>query len=293
MEINLPVLIIGYNRPEKITNLILNLRKFKPKKIYFSVDGPNSKKENDYINVALCRRSVEYIDWKCEIHTRFLDKNFGCRDAVITAINWAFNYEEFLLILEDDIEINPSFFRISEILLAKYRSDPDIFAICASNISDIDETEFIEDYYFTKYFSGWGWATWKDKWQLYNKNIFEMTKINFLQILKENNFNIFVTLYFYYNFNLIKNKRLDTWDYQINQLIINSNLGVLKMSRNLSKNTGIGEFATHTTVLPYIKYFDREICEIKHPRELKVDSKKEALHRKNLIRNLLKVIKND
>ena len=39
---DIPILVLGYNRPEHIKKLILSLRKVRPKIIYISLDGPKN-----------------------------------------------------------------------------------------------------------------------------------------------------------------------------------------------------------------------------------------------------------
>ena len=50
---DIPVLVLGYNRPEHIKKLILSLRKVRPKIIYISLDGPKNnltdKKKNESV----------------------------------------------------------------------------------------------------------------------------------------------------------------------------------------------------------------------------------------------------
>ena len=48
---------------------------------------------------AVIRKS---IDWPCEVHHLFSDKNLGCRLGVTRAINWFFENVDEGIILEDD-----------------------------------------------------------------------------------------------------------------------------------------------------------------------------------------------
>jgi GT2 family glycosyltransferase len=63
---NIPVLILGYNRPSHIKKLISSLRKIKPKKIYISLDGPKKNLE-DIKNCKLVKNEVNKINWSCKI----------------------------------------------------------------------------------------------------------------------------------------------------------------------------------------------------------------------------------
>lgn len=288
MNTNLPVLLIAYNRPEMVLRSINKLREIKPRKIYFAVDGPKINNRSDSNKVQDCIDNAKYIDWECEVYTKFSPINQGCALGVSSAISWVFENEEFVLVLEDDIEINKDFYEIASKLLFHYRDSKEIFAICASNISNFSPKRSEETYFFTKYFSGWGWATWKDRWQDFDVGVFEKQKIDFIKILKYSNFNPIVTIYFLYNFLKVKSKKLDTWDYQINYLIMKNNLMVIKMSRNFSKNHGIGKDATHTKKLPYYGFYDEKVSVFRHPEKIDVNILREKKHRAQLSKNLLK-----
>ena len=106
---DIPILVLGYNRPEHIRKLILSLRKVKPKKIYISLDGPKDNpvdiKKNNNV-----KREIQKIDWKCKIKKKYNKKNFGCRESVSRGISWFFRENRFGIILEDDCIPKKSFF---------------------------------------------------------------------------------------------------------------------------------------------------------------------------------------
>ena len=60
-----PLLIIGYNRPEKIKNLINTIKKVKGlKNIYFKIDGPKNLKDVKKIkDVLLVVNKLKTKDW--------------------------------------------------------------------------------------------------------------------------------------------------------------------------------------------------------------------------------------
>ena len=112
--------------------------------------------------------------------------------------------------------------------------------------------------------------------------------MSFFSLLKLNNFNFFISLYFWINFYRIKHKYINAWDYQINYLLFVTNMKVLKPDRNLSTNIGIGTSATHTKKMPELMLnclpFELPHLDIK----LSIDSKKEILWRKSRLRFLIK-----
>jgi hypothetical protein len=157
-----------------------------------------------------------------------------------------------LIILEDDVLISNDFYSESSKLLKIYKDHRNIFSICASNISDFDAKENSNEIFFSRYFSSWGWATWKEQWENYSFNLSDVKKISFSRLLSLNNYNIFISLYFFINFRFISRGLLSTWDYQVNHLIFSQGKYVIKFKKNLSTNLGGGIDATHTRFLPKI-----------------------------------------
>lgn len=85
---------------------------------------------------------------------------------IFKAINWVFENEEELILLEDDCLPSKSFFYFCDELLEKYKYDKRIFMICGRN--SLNHTHYANDssYFFAKSNAIWGWAIWKDRWVL-------------------------------------------------------------------------------------------------------------------------------
>jgi len=62
-----PVLIVAFNRPEKLKNLLESLRASAPPVVMLAVDGPREGISSDNQLVANTQKMVEIIDWKCVI----------------------------------------------------------------------------------------------------------------------------------------------------------------------------------------------------------------------------------
>ena len=88
MTIDIPVVIIFYNRPEKLKRLFIELKKFKPQKLFLISDG--AKNTNDKEKILKCRKLIK-PDWKCKIYKNFSKKNLGCRKRVLSGLNWVFS----------------------------------------------------------------------------------------------------------------------------------------------------------------------------------------------------------
>jgi hypothetical protein len=159
------VLIIAFNRPELAKKIILAVRNARPSKLFFACDGPRSGKSEEAMKVQAVRRLVDLIDWPCELHTRFLEKNEGCGRAVSSAIEWFLNSAGEGIILEDDCLPAPAFFEYAAAMLERYRNDHRIGIISGTNMAP--EVELDGDFGFSKIITCWGWATWRRSWENY------------------------------------------------------------------------------------------------------------------------------
>ena len=174
------------------------------------------------------------------------------------------------MIIEDDVVVSKEFYSSGFDLLQRYEKNNKIFAICASNISINLGIKYKYDYYFTKYFSGWGWIIWADKWKKYDFEIKKNNRVKFKSLLKINNYNVMISIYFYLNLVLISKGYLQAWDYQVNNLVFRNNYLNIKFTKNLSENSGIGSDATHTKNMPVIKIKKMGKNNIIHPPSVKI-----------------------
>jgi len=159
------VLFIFFARIEQTAAVFEQIKIARPRKLFLYQDGPRPEREDDIVNVQQCREIVSDIDWDCEVHTLFQEKNFGCDPSEFIAQKWMFDHVDKGIVLEDDDVPSQSFFYFCKEMLDKYENDTRFNIICGMN--NIEEYDNGYSYFFTRYGSIWGWATWKrniDKW---------------------------------------------------------------------------------------------------------------------------------
>ena len=239
-----PILFLIFNRPDTTIKVFESIRIIKPKKLYISCDGPRKNNLYDLNNIEKVKKIVEKIDWECQIYKKYRKENLGCKIAVSDAINWFFKNEEKGIILEDDTLPSKSFYPFCELMLKKYEDKKVIMHIGGHKPSNIGKDGFSISY--TKATHVWGWATWRDRWKNYSVDLNNTYNLNILpefeyferkrKIKKRTKL-----------LQMIKNKTLDTWDYQWN-FAVRTNSGLaIRPSVNLVKNIGFGHVdATHT-----------------------------------------------
>lgn len=165
-----PVLFFIFNRPDTTQIVFDEIRKSRPGQLFVSADGPREGKAGEAERCQAARDVVKQVDWDCEVHINFRDKNMGLKIAVSSGIDWFFNRVEEGIILEDDCVPSQSFFWFCQELLERYRDDERIMQISGNNFL-FGEKVTDASYYFSKLGDIWGWATWRRAWECYDLNM--------------------------------------------------------------------------------------------------------------------------
>ena len=273
----IPLVIIIFNRPDKTKILYESLKKYKPTNLFIISDGPRNNFENEKEKVIQSRSIFEKIDWECEVLFNISETNLGCRERIISGLNWVFDKVDKAIILEDDCIPTDDFFIYMEILLEKYQNNKKISSVCGTNF--LSDTYDVKDsYLYSKYCHVWGWGTWKDRWFKIDSKLKNLDKIKENRFLKKYLGSIRAYFYWHWLLDRVKNKKLNSWAYIWNFTnFTNENLSIIPSS-NLISNIGIGKNSSNTRSLPY-KYIEakkiknRFSLPLKHPQNVTVDLK--------------------
>jgi hypothetical protein len=162
---SIPTLLLLFNRPDTTRQLIDALRVIKPKYLYLAQDWPRDVQDEQMIKEV--RQVIDTIDWDCEKEFLFQEKNLGCYNAVVGAIDWFFERVEFGIILEDDCIPSPSFFSLCEQSDKRYMDNKFIGLIAGSNF--LTQLPSDDTIIFSQHSPLlWGWATWRDRWSQFH-----------------------------------------------------------------------------------------------------------------------------
>ena len=245
---NTPVLLIIFNRADTTKLVFEAIRKARPPRLYVAADGPRAHVPSDQQKCAAARKIVEQVDWPCEVKTLFHDENLNCGKAPSTAMSWFFKHEEQGIILEDDCLPSQSFFRYCQELLEKYKDDSRVMHVGGNNFLGGWRNDPDYSYYFSRSGHIWGWATWRRAWQTFDFDILLYTKLKQKGFFDRFFLNPLEKVYRLRKFDKTVANRgnVDWWDYQWDfARFSNSGLAIVP-NRNLVKNLGFGEGATHT-----------------------------------------------
>lgn len=281
------ILYLVFNRLESVKKSFEPIKIIAPKRLYVSADGPRDTHDEDKEKCAKVRQYIkEHVNWNCEVHYLYRDLNLGCGKAVSEAIDWFFDKEDEGIIIEDDCVPDLSFFKFCEELLNRYRNHKNIFQIAGSNWQK-GIKRGAADYYFSYISSVWGWATWRDRWDLYRYTI-DLYSEDYMKMtsnLKQIALNQREVYYHLNCFEKTASGLLDTWDYQWRYLMFLNRGKNIVPNCNLISNVGFGEEGTHTLNSEHwrSKLKAKELnFPLKHPKSLSVNKKADGFLAKHI-----------
>ena len=276
MMFNTPIVLFLFNRPAETKKLFEVIRALQPTRLFIVADGPRESNSEDQQLCNLVRSLVSTIDWPCEIDRRFADKNIGCRHSIPDGLNWVFEQVEECIILEDDCIPDLSFFAFCRSLLDYYRNDTTIMTIGGHRFDGPDCTGG-PGYFFSKYPSTWGWATWKRAWQKYDVHMSAWPALrdtNWLHSILDSKDAV---AYWKRTYDQMYHG-LDTWDYALTFACwLHQGLSIRPMI-NMITNIGFGANATHNKELvnrSVMRDASAFTFPIIHPKEIAVDQEAE------------------
>ena len=179
--VDVPVQLNIWIRPECQRIQWEVIKKARPRTLFIVSDGGRTEEEWNLISQS--RHMIDTsIDWDCEIHKMYSDKNYGMYQNQMNAYAYIWSRVDRCIFLEDDVAPSVSFFQFCAELLERYKDDPRICMIAGQNyLGQYDRPD--ADYFFTAQMFGWGFATWKrvyDNYYNFNygKSVYTMDLLN-------------------------------------------------------------------------------------------------------------------
>ena len=161
------MLLLGFNRPDLLANLLEVVRRARPRELLIALDGPRDGNVRDAQACTEVRQLAQGVDWAPVVHLNLRERNLGCGPAVSSGIDWAFGLVERAIVLEDDCLPDPSFFDFCDELLDRYADDERVMQIAGCNWGASPERYGDWSYGFSAFAPVWGWASWRRAWKLY------------------------------------------------------------------------------------------------------------------------------
>lgn len=166
-----------------------------------------ARTEEELIIVNELRNYLNTIHGFKEIIIVKREKNFGLAKNIIQGVSECCKKYGKVIVLEDDLITAPNFLSFMNNSLDLYSENKDVISISGCNYP-ADLSKIQDDFYFLRIPLCWGWATWSDRWDLFDKDISLVDKINKKTI---NYINFDKTYDFFSQAIHNKNKKINTW----------------------------------------------------------------------------------
>lgn len=164
MSFTVPVLFATFARPEYARKTFDQIKKAKPKSLYFYSNKARKDNPEEICKNEIIRAYIREIDWECDLKTYFREEYVDVYTSLYSAYDWVFDNEEQAIILEEDCVPSLAFFDFCEQLLPLYKDDIRIWLISGNNLIEGYNPNGY-DYIFTRYAYQYGWATWSSRWK--------------------------------------------------------------------------------------------------------------------------------
>jgi hypothetical protein len=282
---DVPVLVVGFNRPERVKTLLDRLREVKPARVYVAVDGARKDVPGEGERVAATREQVGTIDWPCDVRTLFRDRNLGCGLGVSGAISWLFEQESRGVILEDDVLPHPSFFPFCDEMLERYESEPSVWAVSGCNLVPPRWIASSASYRFATVPHIWGWATWQRSWSRYRYEIRGWRReLPVRQLWQASGRSPSAFALWSVMFDSAARGAMDTWAVQAVASAFATGGLTVTSNVNLVDNVGFGTGATHTDLTPaYLRPAEAITFPLTHPHNISPDQPSDAWTRTHVL----------
>lgn len=165
-----PVVLFVYKRydhTEKVLKALNENLLARESELFIFCDGARAQK--DVADVERTRdvvRSFEKDNSFKKVEVRLAEKNSGLATSVINGVTEIINQYGSVIVLEDDLITSKDFLAYMNSALDFYKDNQKVWSISGYSFFAPEGLDYPHDVYMTYRGCSWGWATWKDRWEL-------------------------------------------------------------------------------------------------------------------------------
>lgn len=164
-----PIVLLAYNRPEKLAALIDSLRVSAPPKIMVVVDGPKPNRLGDTERVQETREIAQTINWTDDVTFEFRAENWGLRKSVESAVTVAVETHGRAIMMEDDARPGAAWIPYANFMLDKYESELRVEHVSGYDLVPPTHLQSPnKGSRLSRYPESYAWATWQRAWNNYD-----------------------------------------------------------------------------------------------------------------------------
>lgn len=166
-------LLFTYNRSQHTQQVLdaLSRNSVLPEKLFIFHDG--LKCEEDFDEWSKVNKLVRGMN-KCNTEIIESSHNKGLAVSIVSGVSYAFEEYDAVIVLEDDCVPTVGFVSYMIQCFEKYERDKRVYSITGYSFpAGLKKGTY--DVYGGGRISSWGWGTWKDRWEKYQKD-YELIK---------------------------------------------------------------------------------------------------------------------
>jgi hypothetical protein len=138
---------------------------FERHKIIIAIDGVKS--DSDVVlNRQVEKVARKFAEINSNVEVRNNSQNFGLGNSVLYNIDNILEKNPSIIVVEDDLVLHTSFLNFCEFGLKAYGDEKCVMSISGFSLP----IGVSENTYFLRGADCWGWATWKDRWETFDRN---------------------------------------------------------------------------------------------------------------------------
>jgi hypothetical protein len=239
MSIKIAGVYFAYNRPELIEKTLRKFSNFDFDKLIIFLNGPVDQKD-EFKTERTLSEVKKILKNKKNVELNVNKKNKNINLQFFDSLNYVFNKYEAAVVLEDDAIPSETFYNFCKTIINFHKKDDKVAAISGTNYLNI---KISEDYYYTKYFFPWGWASWRRFWKSIS---IKKNDIQHFQNSKKYNMIFSNSVEKNYWRNIFYDKNFDIpWDNYVFMNIIQQGKFTVIPKHNLIHNIGVGHKSSH------------------------------------------------
>ena len=242
---NVPILLLGYNRPEHLINRFQELAAQETGHLTISIDGEGMTLRE----LTEVRTAAEKILVGKEYEIKAHSINLGLCDHIVGAISLILKTNSHVIVIEDDISVGPNFYKNMLNGIELSLRHPGIAAVSAFSAIGKSRLNFnAVRWRKTRYFSCWGWAVSKEIWDKYDLYIrdFEIKQM-LSNSLTWRSLSQHQKAVWYGRFSRVSESPNSTWDIQFQFMCFRHDFRNLAPTRRFSDNKGFNDIRSEHT----------------------------------------------
>ncbi len=247
-----PIILFVYNRPlhtRKVVEALLDNSLSSDSDLFIYADGPRENCSADCRkNISEVRQYIHSIEGFRSIHIIEQTVNKGLDPSEIDAVTEIVNRYGRVIVLEDDIVVSPYFLQFMNDALEYYKDWENVFQIG----SFVPVLRYIQQLSEGTYFSyrseSWGWATWKEKWNLCDYSNYCLSLNEHSARLKQLHYNRAGADMYDNLLSYLKGQN-DAWDARWQDCMYRYNAVCVRPTRTLSINIGFDGTGEHCGIM--------------------------------------------